>query len=102
MSIIHNINYRNGQPRLVGRDITVGMVVRQVANDGVDTFCENKGISRIEVRDALKYCMNEGCVPAFATFCEGCRKNPNYSRKESARNFWEVARNFYDKEFREE
>ncbi len=101
MSVIHNINYRNGQSRLVGRDITVGMVVRQIASDGVDTFCENKEISRREVRDALKYCMNEGCVPAFATFCEGCRKNPNYSRKESAENFWEVARNFYDKEFQE-
>ncbi len=102
MSVTHNLSYMNGQPRLVGRDTTVGMVVRKVANDGIDSFCESKGISIREVRDALKYCMNEGCVSSFATFCEGCRKNPHYSRKESSIKFWEVARDFYDREFREE
>lgn len=102
MSVIHSLNYLNGQSRLAGRDITIGTLVRKVADEGIDAFCESREISRIEVRDALKYCMNEGCVPAFATFCEGCKKNSNYSQRESAKKFWEIARNFYDKEFRED
>ncbi len=102
MSIIHNLNYLNGQSRLAGHDITVGMVVRKVATDGIDAFCESHEFSRIELRDALKYCMNEWCVSSFATFCEGCTKNPYYSQRESSRKFWEIARSVYNKEFSEE
>ena|SRR3989344_6448089 len=101
MVVTHDLASLDGQPRLNGRDATIAIIVNRVAREGVDSFCGSYGVSRKEVREALGYCMGEVCVPDFVTFCTGCRKNPRYAQKESARNFWEIARAIYDKEFAE-
>ena len=102
MTVTHGLKYLNGQPRLAGRDVIIAAVVVRVANQGVEGFCKSYAVSRREVEGALRYCMQEACVSSFASFCNGCRKNPLYSKRESGKSFWCLAREAYCKEFNDE
>src|SRR3989344_5553409 len=98
MVVTHDLRSLDGQPRLDGRDVTVAIIVRGVANEGVNEFCGSYDLSREEVEEALKYCMNECCVRTFAAYCNGCTKNPRYFGRKSGMKFWEIARCVYNGE----
>lgn len=90
MPVISDKDIMHGEPTLAGHRINVAHVVANVNESGLEHYVENFNISKKNVIEAIEYCKDEMCESAI-TYCQGCRKNKNYSGDE----LWKIAAETY-------